>query len=276
MRIKNLFFFFLSFLAVAKFCHWQTGGFTIAKICTPHPSLKILASPSFTFLGSGKQFVCFESPDHTFVIKFLKTNRRKPLPWLAALPLPPLFSTWRDHYLAKREHRLIHLHQSAQLALQRIPFQTALVQRPIPPIITLIDKLGIAHTLSTAQTIFFVQQKADSFTDYFNHHLEEARSLITSYMATILAQCRQGLCNLDPLTHRNYGVINHRVVILDIGSFLFHPKLYTTTGLKKELFLELLPLRHWLADYHPEHLPDFDASLQKVMREIGHLASSPQ
>ncbi len=222
---------------------------------------------TLTFLGSGHQFYVFETPDPAYVIKFVKFSRRTPLPWLEKLPLPSPLSTWRNIYLAKRANRLAHLQQSAALALQRIPLQTGLLPTPsLPPSITLIDKLGILHNINPSHTLFFLQQKATPFTDYFNAHPSE--SLIDSYIQTIVSQCRKGLCNLDPLTERNYGVVNERVIILDIGSFLPHSKLNTPIGLKRQIFLELLPLREWLQKHHPQHLPYFDACLKKTIENM--------
>ena len=259
----------LCIFAVAKFCLWQTGGFALTKMVSSQgyfsPDCGILPSSTVLyFLGSGKQFYAFETPDHRYVFKFMKFSRRSPLPWLVHLPLPFPLNFWRDRYLNQRAHRLFHLHQSINLALQHIPYQTGLLSLPhLSFPLTLIDRLGIRHTIDPSHTFFFLQEKAVPFTIYFNHHLSEALALIDSYISTVTFQVRQGICNLDTLIERNYGVADHRVIILDIGSLL--SRTLNPLERQRQIFLELLPLREWLRSHHPHYLPHFDTSLKKTL-----------
>ena len=132
----------------------------------------------------------------------------------------------------------------------------------------LIDKLGISHTVSSCSVHFYVQKKADSFTDYFGHHLQSAEPLLHSFIETVASQCRKGIANLDPVTHRNYGVVENHVILLDFGSLLASPKLHHTAAIHHEIVLELLPLRAWLQQNHPEHDCTFDTLLVQELESI--------
>jgi hypothetical protein len=263
--VKNLILILICILAAAKFSLWQTGGFALAKMVTSSSPYHLAPSSSpLHFLGAGKQFYAFETPDHRHVFKFVKFSRRSPLPWLANLHLPAPFEAWKTRWLATREKRLFQVKQSGHLALTLIPSQTGLL--PIPTLsspLTLIDKLGIHHTIDPSSTLFFLQEKATPFIDYFDEHPLDAHTLIDSYISTVASQCSQNLCNLDPLIERNYGVANSRVIILDIGSF--SPRTLTPVQRTRQIFLELLPLRAWLQNCHPEHLFYFDTSLKKTL-----------
>ncbi len=269
MFMKRFFLALLLFIAVERFCHWQTGGFSLSKMLLDTPLSTTHSPPEFfseplTFIGAGNQFYAFETADHQYVIKFMKFSRRRPLPWLEKISLP-FFNTWKQNYLDQRERRLANLAYSSRIALHYLPEETGLI--PCPPsqkTITLIDKLGIRHQIDLARTQFIIQKKAHSFTAYFKQNPTEAKSLISSYIQTVASQCRKGICNLDPLIERNYGIVDHRVILMDVGSFLPHEKLKTRAGVQREIFMELLPLREWLQNHHPEHLAYFDQQLKKL------------
>lgn len=291
--MKKLLIAVVLFFSIERFCHFQTGGFILSKMVldnvTPPSSIsfhqnldialtqsntKVLmkrcmgSSETLTFIGAGKQFYVFETPDQQHVVKFMKFSGRRPLPWLTKLPF-----SWTKQLLAKRSNKLANLRASAALALEQLSLETALIPYPLPQKLILIDKLGIAHTVNRDQTHFIVQKKAAPFTTYFNENPLEAETLISSYIRTVILQCEKGICNLDPLVDRNYGVIysgqpeanrsiNTQVILMDIGSLLAHPKLTRKARVQHEIFVELLSFRQWLHENHPKHISYFDRSIQ--------------
>jgi hypothetical protein len=269
--MKKLLLVILAFLAIERFCYFQTGGFILSKMLldTTYPScLSTAPDPLFseplTFLGAGKQFYAFETADHQHVVKFMKFSRRRPLPWLEKLPLPFFLHDWKTNYLDERAKRLSHLKTSSRLALNYLSEEAGLIPyTPVAKTATLIDKLGISHHINLSQTQFLIQKKAASFTNYLQQNPSEARQLISSYIQTIASQCRKGICNLDPVLERNFGVADHRMILMDIGSLLAHPKLHSSAGIRREIFIESLPLRDWLHQHHPDYLGYFDAELKK-------------
>lgn len=269
--IKRLFLGAVLLLATERFCYFQTGGFILSKMLlnTTCPStLSTAPDPLFSepliFLGAGKQFYAFETADHQHVVKFMKFSRRRPLPWLEKLPLPFFLHDWKTNYLAERAKRLSHLKTSSRLALNYLSEEAGLIPYiPIAKTATLIDKLGVSHRINLSQTQFLIQKKAASFTDYLQQNPTEARQLISSYIETIASQCRKGICNLDPILERNYGVADHRMILMDIGSLLAHPKLHSSAGIRREIFIESLPLRDWIHEHQPDYLEYFDSELKK-------------
>lgn len=257
------------FLAIERFCYFQTDGFILSKILLDTSPISVsqtndpLFSQPLTFLGAGKQFYAFETADHQYVVKFMKFSRRRPLPWLEKITLPSFLNLWKTNYLANRSKRLANLEYSSRLALTYLSEETGLISYPsLNQTAILIDKLGIRHSISLAQTKFLIQKKAFLFTEYFNQNPSQAQPLISSYIQTIASQCRKGICNLDPMLERNYGVVNNQMILMDIGSLLAHSKLHTSAGIQREIFLELLPLRAWLQNHYPEHLAYFDSELK--------------
>lgn len=270
---------------IERFCYFQTGTFSLSKMCEPtSPPSPVALSASIElkqplrFIGAGKQFYAFETADEKYVVKFLKWSRRRPLPWLERVPLP--FHSWKASYLAARHDRAQFLQKSAQIALERLPHETQLVVPQPVKRFTLIDRLGISHTVDSSSTHFYVQRKALNFTTYFEAHPSETHHLLQSFIHTVADQCRQGICNQDPAIDRNYGVVDGEVILMDIGSFSPSPREHVQkilqtlpsrhqkATLHQEIVLELLPLRTWLQKSHPDHLGTFDQLLSEKLDSI--------
>jgi hypothetical protein len=258
----KLFLALFLFIGIERFCHFQTEGFALSKMLLENSPPSAGPSETLTFIGAGKQFYAFETADRKYVVKFMKFSRRRPLPWLEKIPLSFLES-WKRNYLAERAKRLSNLESSSRLALEQLSSEAALASYPLSKHLILIDKLGIRHRIDRAQTKFLVQKKATAFILYFEQNPSQAQALISSYIETISSQCKKGISNLDPILERNYGVVDNRMILMDVGSLLASPKLSTSIGLKRQIFLELLPLRQWLQNHHPEHLAYFDLQLKK-------------
>lgn len=265
--MKRVVLSLLLFLAVERFCHFQTEGFILSKMLIENVPPPPGPSETLTFIGAGKQFYAFETADHQYVVKFMKFSRRRPLPWLEKLPF---FASWKISYLAERAKRLTHLKSSAFLACKYLASEAAIVSYALPQNMILIDKLGISHCVDRSQTQFIVQKKADPFTTYFDNNPSLAHSLISSYLQRVSSQCRKGICNLDPVIDRNYGVVDNQMILMDIGSLLAHPKLSHLAGQQQEIFMETLPLRQWLQNNHPEHLAYFDQALCQTIANCTH------
>lgn len=254
----------LLFIAVERFCYYQTGTFSLHKMVydASPPSPTSTTSPiklqmPLKFIGAGKQFYAFETADGAYVVKFMKWSRRKPLP----LSHPLL-----DKKQAARARLAANLQKSCQLALTHLPDESQLVTPEEVHTFTLIDKLGITHTVPASHTHFYVQRKAVSFTHHLDQNPALAKPLLQSFIQTVKAQCTRGIANLDPITDRNYGVVEGRVILLDVGSLLQSPKLHHTAAIQHEIVLELLPLRQWLQQKHPEHLATFDTLLREELK----------
>ena len=253
--MKKVLLALLVFLGVERFCYFQTDGFILSKMLLENVPPTHGPSETLTFIGAGKQFYAFETADHQYVVKFMKFSRRRPLPWLEKLTF---LKSWSASYLAERAKRLSNLGYSCALALKYLSEEAALTPYPLPKNLILIDKLGIVHSIDTAQTKFIIQKKAAAFTLYFDQNPSQAQALISSYIKTISSQCRKGICNLDPIIERNYGVVDNQMILMDIGLLLADPKLHHKAGVQREIFLELIPLREWLQNNHPQHVDYFD------------------
>ncbi len=219
---------------------------------------------SFYFLGSGKQFYAFESEDGKAVIKFIKQSRRKPLPWLAKLPLPSPLSHMRDSYLQKRGKRLSELLACCKLASEELREETGIIADHLERtsesrVVTLIDKLGIAHTINIAQTQFLIQKKADLLTSSISE------GQIDGMIELISAISLKGIVNLDPRLKANFGMMDGKMLLIDCGSLKKDPRVAFHPYFQRALFLQLLSLREYLQNNQPEYVAYFDTQIQKAL-----------
>lgn len=263
---KKVVIFLLCFLVVERFCYFQTEGFTRSKLISnlsynplwnvppllEEKEVNTILSQPFHFLGSGKQSYAFESKDGKYVLKFIKQSRKRSIPWLTRFKKFKTISS----FILKREKRLQNLLVSIKIAATTLQQETAVVYAHLTPQIhkeiSLKDKIGIVHTLDLYYCQYVIQKKATLIKPPLSKkRVEEIFSLVQS-------QCHKKIANLDCILERNFGFLEDRAVVIDLGSFLKKEELGTRAYLQQEIFMELLPLRAYLQKHHPELIDDLD------------------
>jgi hypothetical protein len=262
----------------------QTNGFRLEKTrcdssfspsweTPPHPLADNVLDQPFFFLGSGVQCYAFLSQDGTTVLKLFKHFHFGPSSkQLAKLPLPSFCENWRNTLLKKRTKRMESIFSSALLAYQELPEQTGVFHLHINPQdkgyprVILYDKIGIRYAIDLNQTPFLLQKKADLLYSYITDHQEETKGIIDSLFHCITQRTQLGIANNDPKIYSNFGVLDGKVVEIDIGSFVENP--YTKKALfsKRELYYETLEFKKWLQGHLPEMSEYFDQKLEQAIR----------
>lgn len=230
----------------ARFCKKQTGGFSILKIQsdlqeydqwkTPIPSPRVsqevsnILSQPFRYLESGGQCFAFVSEDGLYVLKLAKNRSYAFYKNLAALPLPPLlhkfFCEKRDRAVEKIDRDC----RSYQIAYEEIPDLTALIYTHLSPLqgakypVTLIDKIGITHTLDLNKTTFLLQKKGEPIDLYLSKleskgDISECRQALRSLLQTLHKCVCRGIIDEDPGIHRNFGFVGSDPFFIDVGRF---------------------------------------------------------
>ncbi|MGR3974052.1 MAG: hypothetical protein QRY72_05755 [Candidatus Rhabdochlamydia sp.] len=272
MKFKKICLFLIAFILVERFCYLQTGSFAVGKMrdnqapSFPTDLQGVELKQPLVFLGAGKQFYAFETADHNYVVKFMKWSRKRPLPWLETMKTP--FDACKTSYLLKRKRARDLVIQSTQIAHDLLNEETHVHKAKPISSWHLIDKLGIYHTVDSCKTFVSVQEKADDFPQYFLTHEAERTSLLASFIDTVASQCLKGVVNTDPRAYRNFGVINHKVIIIDIGSFQHTLNVENFVEVIREITQELSSLRLWLSLNAPSSLADFDYLLLQKMEML--------
>lgn len=247
----------LTAFGIERWCYMQTGGFRESKILSTNPPEKIwgddeisiekqmlideILNQPFSYIGKGGTSYCFASLDNNYVIKFFKTRRVEGTSFLSEIRLLPALEKYKLAYVNKQGIKHKHkrkefLFTSLLLAEKKIPLETAIVHVQLNKNLrgnkdlTIYDKIGVRHTIPLNQTQFVIQRKATMLIPLLirmtkENRIEEGKQVIDSLFSNLQARCNQGLHDRDPHPSINFGVIDGKVVEVDIGSFSLDERL---------------------------------------------------
>ncbi|MBI2743407.1 MAG: hypothetical protein HYX48_05765 [Chlamydiales bacterium] len=275
--------FCLVFRGVERFCHQKTEGFKVSNVISdlsydPRREVSPLAesemrevseilSQPFTFLGSGGQAYAFLSADGKSVLKLFKYHHLSTFPYLKRGP----FSSFAKQREEKRER----FFESCRISFEEMREETGLLYLQLNKSthwnrkITLIDKLGIAHTLELDQLEFALQKRASLALSSLKSLVkkgkrEEAKQTISSMISLLAARCQKGVGDSDSGLRRNMGLLDTHAISIDIGSFSKNPDLLLRANMEKEVKEKSLRLARWLKKSDPELSNYYDETVQKI------------
>jgi hypothetical protein len=228
-KLLKLALFLIIFFALERFTRSQTDGFRLEKTLAdvpfevqgeePMPTDRL--NQTFTFLGSGVQSYAFLGEDNETVLKLFKHYHfGLPSRVLKHLTFLPKVSSW----ITRRGQRMGAIFESAHLAQKHLRAQTGLLSAHLvpaadAPVVTLIDRIGIHHTLDLSKAPFVLQKRAIPLANYLKHHPDEADTLARSQELCVANREACGIINTDKHTLQNMGVLDGQVIEIDIGSF---------------------------------------------------------
>lgn len=256
---------------------------------------KILDQP-FHYLGMGSQCFCFASADDKYVIKFFKLDHvrywyfKKAVEprnwskyaglfkdsWLHAFPLPSALHHLRDQVIGFRNYRIDTTLLSCKISFDKLREETGTLYLHLNKTdhfkksLTLIDNIGVVHSIDLDTTRFLLQKKGELVYPYLtklmkNGEEAKAKRAIQSLLNLIVSRSQKGIANTDALMVQNFGFIEERAVEIDTGSFIQdeiqkNPEVY-----KRDLLYLSLPLRRWLAQNHPLLVASYDQELLTLL-----------
>lgn len=271
----------------ARFCHHQTKGFTIAKIknntyelstsqlsLEKKSELEELLKQKYSYFSRGLQSFCFLSEDGKTVLKLFNNRYQTKIAlWKYASYLPFFYKTASDK-IVYLESKLKMTFESYQIASELFPQETALIYFQAHPAkqlnvwVTLVDNLGIEHSVDLNQSAFILQKKAIPFYFYLEQLIKgqdwlQCQRIIKKLFDLSLLRLKQGISDRDPLIRTNFGVIDGEPIYIDVGPFVKSSSAYNPTHARKELSTMFLGLKHWLEKKELYNLAsDVDALLQ--------------
>lgn len=261
----NLILFLNIFVGAAHWTFGITEGFARTHIDSSYPNesewevenapLPDVFQQRFSFLASGGQCYAFVSDDGAYVIKFLKLHRLRVPFWQI-----PLHCTSEEHKLymkLKRDFR------SYKLALEKLPEETGTLfvhlnrSDNLHKTAVIVDSLGIEHEIDLDSVCFILQRRAEMTFDYLLElvkadHLDLAKEAIDSLFDLILGLGQKGIRDGDAKIHRNYGYIDNKAVVFDIGKLELMPDCTDETRLKRDLRKSIERLKNYLQNISPD------------------------
>lgn len=232
--IKRFLFFLVALYATSHFCQKATDGFAMAKVSTflldePTPSVELPAT-TYRYLGKGGQSYIFVSEDDRYVLKLFRSSRLNNLKLFYTVFPTRALQTKID----AQEELMKQTLKSYSIANQYLKDETGLIgihlgqDSNFDTPLTLVDKLGINHTLNPNDYPFVIQEKAILVKEKIAQLMEsgkllEARLALTHLFALIEARQEMGIADGDPNLMKNFGFCGDRPIQIDGGRFSLLP-----------------------------------------------------
>ncbi|NGX37716.1 MAG: hypothetical protein K1000chlam2_00878 [Chlamydiae bacterium] len=174
---------------------------------SPAGNLDTIFDQPFTYLTKGKQSFVFVSEDQKWVIKLVRLPRyvmRRSLK--GNLSSLILFTKTLTGYKG---------------AYEDLQEETGVVYAHLKPTqnlgnISLIDALGVSHTLALDEMAFVVQKCGDPFFPALEKS-QDPKALIRKTVQLYSNLYRKGYIDRDPILDKNFGVLGEDPFIIDIG-----------------------------------------------------------
>lgn len=268
--MKKLFLWLPLFLLICyganRLYFHLTDGFCISKI-TPtfildeawtfqtsegekREAKKILEQP-FTYLAKGRQSYVFCSQDGNYVIKFPKFQKYR---------IPPFYSKEKT---AKRTYKLTYFLSSWKTAFKDLRQECCLLYvqtNPDPAFhhsLTLIDKVGRAHTIDLSKFTFMVQRKGELLPSVIETRMAKgevaaAESLLNKLLELYISEYARGIAEKDTYIQRNTAVIEGMPFHVDPARFVKEEAFKQPERMVDELRQKTVSLRVWLSENYPQ------------------------
>lgn len=221
-----------------------------------------LCVQKFTYLAKGNHCFVFSSDDGQYILKFHKyPSFYRPLSWLAH-PLGYLISKKRGEIRRYSAKRVYEHHQSYKNSFCDLQEESGLLMVHINKsshlqrTLTLVDRAGGEVKVPLDKTTFLIQKKAELFYPtlqklYRENRLQEAKEILAQVVQLIVSDYNKGYQDQDPDLGKNYGLLPHRAMHIDVGDLARTKEPQSEEGRKQYLSKILAPLQDHLAREYP-------------------------
>ncbi len=245
---------------------------------------KILNQP-FTYLGKGRQSFVFISQDGNYVLKFVKAHRAN-ASWLyKSVPLPGFLDKMRKAKLLLTQNELRKFFISLSLAKEPLQSMTGILYLHSSPLhelqkkVTLIDRIGMSHTIDSDSVPFLLQIKADKVWDtletlWAKKDMAALKTRLKQLVALFVERANCGIIDPDTrlLKNDNIGFVEDRAIYIDLGTFRKSLKSQSPEYLLKD-FAVLTPILQWLQKKDMHLALYFEQQMQEAVLELSNQIS---
>ena len=226
----------------------------------------------YIFLSKGRQSFVFVSQDKKHVIKFFRFHRYSEPIWSKCLAFFHLFRPYIDKNLYEKKDLYTKTMNSYKLAYEKLKKETATTYvhlnktKNLNKKLKVLDKFGKTHILDLDNYGFVVQKRALSFKDALlkaKNDKNAVNNLIGAFFDNLDSIYKKNILNKDRHVMQNLGVIDDRVVEIDIGRF--SKKKFNKNKLQKEAKHYTHYLKKWLSKNISDASDLVDDKLEKLI-----------
>jgi len=281
----SLIFLFVGFV----FFGWYKllGGFRVDKIESPlqkkeieKPSDEVqeVLKQKFHYIDKGCQAYVFESEDQNYVLKIVRFSRYKVPFWMH-------FIKWTKKGAQKRnrreslKNRLLNMSLSSyQLTFKKIKdltyveyvhlFETNIFSNRL----ILKDFFQREYSLDPNKVAFILQKKALPLEKYLlqckkENDMGKTKKILESFFTTTRSLLNRKILNKDYNCIKNTGIIDGKIIYMDVGSFVKNKNLENTERYNHFLRYSSKYFRKWGNKNYPEMLPYFEEIYQSNLKK---------
>jgi hypothetical protein len=231
---------------------------------TEQEHLKKVLSQTYTYLGKGAQCYAFVSADQQYVLKFFKFKNFKPHFLIKYLPSISPFHHYKELYLQRKKKKLLSVFEGYDVAYQHNQQESGLLYLHFKPTtfldqsVTLIDKMGLSHTVQIDPLVFLVQKKGETFGMRLKNVLEKndqkkAKQAISTIIAMYMQEYQKGIYDRDHAVIDNTGFVGEVPFHLDVGKLTQDSQIKQIKFYKKDLYLVVGKIDQWIKKNYPAH-----------------------
>ena len=286
-RIVKLSFIFL-FIGLVFFGWYQLlGGFRTDKIESPlqkkeieKPSDEVqeILKQKFRYIDKGCQAYVFESEDQKYVLKIVRFSRYKVPFWM-------YFIKWTKKGALKRnrreslKNRLLKMSlNSYQLTFDKIQdlthveyvhlFETDYFTHRL----ILKDFFQREYSLDPNKVAFVLQKKALPLEKYLlqckkENDMDKTKKILESFFETTKSLLNRKILNKDYNCIKNTGIIDGKIIYMDVGSFVKNNTLKEAKKYNHFLRYSSKYFRKWGNKNYPEMLPYYEEIYQSNLKK---------
>lgn len=234
------------FAWLGSFCLSKTKGFALYKIRSTrtfdaawdtfplsheeNATLKQALSQPYYFLDKGAQCYVFLSEDGRYVIKFFKLHALSPPIWLDLLQLPMNLSPLRIQKILEKRQSLHKTFTSYKIANEEMKEETGILflhlnkTQCLHQKLTIFDNLKIAHSLNLDEMEFLVQKRASLFYPFLektirDKGIDSVKPILSDLVHFLVERNRKEIFDKDPDLATNFGVLENKLIQIDVGRF---------------------------------------------------------
>lgn len=253
------------------FCpEWET------KRTQENQEVKGAMEQSYHHLGNGGQCFAFVSEDRKYVIKFFKQKVFQLPLWMEQFPLPFLVDWLFQKKRIKKQALRYKVFLAFKLCFEQAAEETGLLYihlnktQHLNKALSFWDDRGKVHHLNLDDLQFVIQKKADLAYSTLalliqKDDLEGAKLAIDQLLKLNLRLYHKGLLNRDTNFQSNYGFIDTRAIVIDVGRIIPDETIKHPEKFKQDLLRITPKFRLYLSLHHPELVSHFDESLGKII-----------
>jgi hypothetical protein len=220
-----------------------------------------LLSDRFVYLAEGGQMVAFTSSDGRYVLKLFKFHRFRPSPAVELCADLGVFPDYCRRHIAKYTGKLTAAFEGMRLAYSLNHRDSGLLYLQLNPssdqrFVQIVDKAGHERQLPLEKLPFLLQERGEILSNALAARLdsgsiESAQELLQQLYKLYSREFAMGIYDADRGIMHNIGVVEGRLIHLDVGRLIADPQVFEPAWQQQELARLSVKLHSWLQRHYP-------------------------